>query len=147
MIVEDVMTKEVFSVHSDQQISKVASLLAEKKLHALPVVDDENKIIGIVSETDFFSKENANIYLPSFIDFIRSESLEKVSQKNPTISYVANSTVEDIMTKECFYVDPKLKLEDLIKIFQESGFKTIPVGDEKGILRGIVTVSDMIKLI
>jgi len=48
----DVMTSEVISVHENATVPAVARLLAERGISAVPVVDKDNQIIGMVSEGD-----------------------------------------------------------------------------------------------
>lgn len=51
--VRDIMTRQVVSVHPDTPLSEVARLMRREKLGCLPVVEAENKLVGIVTEADF----------------------------------------------------------------------------------------------
>lgn len=57
MNVEHVMTHEVIAIKADTTVDIIARLLREHRIGGLPVVDDESRVIGIVSETDLFLKE------------------------------------------------------------------------------------------
>ena len=52
--VRDVMTKNVITVHQDSGVEDAAYLLYKNKINALPVVDDENKLCGIITDSDIF---------------------------------------------------------------------------------------------
>lgn len=146
MIVEDIMTKDVVTVTADMSIQEVANILAQHGIHGVPVVDADMKIMGIITETDFFTKDASNMHLPSFIDFIKNEKIEE-EQKNESVEALLNATAADIMSANCFVVSPSFETQDLIKIFKEVRYKTIPVVDVNEKLVGIVTLADIIKLI
>ena len=54
--VRDVMTTRVVAVRKDASFKDIAALLAEHRVSAFPVVDDEGKVIGVVSEADLLSR-------------------------------------------------------------------------------------------
>ena len=62
MEVSEIMTLEVFTVGKDTPLKDAAGLLAKFRIHAMPVVDGQNKVVGIISESDFFTKDSSNIY-------------------------------------------------------------------------------------
>jgi CBS domain-containing protein len=145
MKVGDIMTRDVITAKRDMSLKEAAGLLAKFRVHGLPVVDGENKVIGIIAESDFFTKDESNIFLPTFFDFIErgskgdmddSES-EKIRQKNK---------VEDIMTADCVTVKENFEIKDLIGIFRDKNFNSVPVVDDQGALIGIVAILDVIKL-
>jgi len=146
MDVSEIMTLEVISVKKDAPLKEAAGLLAKLRIHGMPVIDGENKVVGVITESDFFSKDASNIYLPTFLDFIKGEPNEaKIGNDNADLDQTTK--VADIMTEKCLTVKPDLSVKELIKIFKETSFKTIPVADEGGVLVGIVTVMDVIKLL
>lgn len=49
---EDIMTKHVISFHPDASVREIAATLAEKKINRVPIVDDANKLVGIISRAD-----------------------------------------------------------------------------------------------
>lgn len=148
MKVKDIMTKEVFCVDINADMSEVAKTLTEKRIHGVPVLKD-GKVVGIITETDFFVGDNHSLYLPSFIDFIKEFKFSKgVSpSKNREMREVIKARAEDIMTKGCVSVDPELEIDELLKVFKKEGFNTLPVIDKSGCLCGIITLADIISLV
>lgn len=148
MKVKDIMTKDVMTVSSDYGIDQVANLLIENRIHGLPVVDD-GKLVGIITETDFFVKDSFNFHLPSYIDFIRKTKFsgKMSSTEKKQIAELINSTARDIMTEQCVTVQVEDEIEKLLGVFKNTRFSTVPVVDENGELRGIVTRSDVIRTI
>lgn len=147
MIIGDIMTKEVITAGTDESISEVASLLAKNKIHGVPIVDAEKHVVGIITETDFFTKDASNIHLPSFIDFIKGEKMDKLKSADSSIKSLIQATAGDIMSTPCTTLRTDVSVEELIKLFKKRTLTTIPVVDEQDVLVGIVTVSDVIKLL
>ena len=55
---KDIMTTDVIVANKNDIIANVANLLIREKIGGLPVVDEENKVVGIISETDIIKKES-----------------------------------------------------------------------------------------
>jgi CBS domain-containing protein len=148
MKVSEIMTKDVISVGPDVSITEIAEVMSEKKIHAVPVVDSENKVLGIITETDFFTKDSSNIsYMPSVIDFVKSGKMNYSEDEKEAVHAIINATAKDIMTAKCEKVSPDLSVEDFVKLIKERSFTSYPVVDGEGILVGIITISDAIKLL
>lgn len=150
MKIKEIMTKEVMSVKEEAPISEIAEIMSKNKIHALPVVDDENKVLGIITETDFFTKDSSNmVYMPSMIDFIKKGKMNypEGEEEKEALGEIIHAKARDIMTPKCETVSPDLEVEDFIKIIKEKSFNSYPVVDENGVLLGIITVADAIKLL
>jgi CBS domain-containing protein len=125
MKVEDIMTAEVITTKKDSSIIEVAKLLWKNKIHSLPVIDNENRLIGIVSEMDFFIKDVISSYFPRWLELmnrIRQESV--ITQKEQeNLDRVIDLRVEDIMTKEVVSVKPGDSIEQLMDVFKKRDLK------------------------
>lgn len=55
---KEIMTTDVIVAKQDDSIADVANMLIAEKIGGLPVVDSENRVVGIISETDILKKEN-----------------------------------------------------------------------------------------
>ena len=142
------MTKDVITVKENTPISEIAKIMLEKKIHAVPVVNDENKILGIITETDFFTKDSSNmVYMPSLIDFINSGKMEYGEEEKEAVHAVLHAKAKDIMSSKCENISPEMNMEDFIKLIKDKSFNSYPVVDESNILIGIITVADAIKLL
>lgn len=147
MRVRDIMTKKVVTVESNASIIEVARLLVGRRFHGVPVVEN-GKVIGIITETDFFTKDPPNIYLPGLIDFIKIGKLNRFKIKNnKAINSILEATAKDIMTPYCITVLPDLEIEELIRLLKKKKLTTVPVVDGNNELSGIVTTADLIKLL
>ncbi len=144
--VKDIMTSTVISVGPDEPLQKVAALLTENRIHGVPVVDGGN-ILGIITETDFFTKDSSNIYLPSYIDFMRKMrvSSEMSGSRREMVDRLMQAKAKDIMSSPCQTVSEALPVKDLIKKFKETGWSVFPVVDDRSALIGIVAIADVLK--
>lgn len=148
MKIKEIMTKDVLSVKEDTPMSEVAEIISKEKIHAVPVINDENKVVGIITETDFFTKDKANmVYMPSLIDFVKSGKMEYSEEEKASISAVLHAKAKDIMSLKCENVSPDLSVEDFVRLIKERSFNSYPVVNKNGELLGIVTVADAIKLL
>jgi len=148
MIIEEIMTVDVISVNEDTPIIEVAEIVTKKRIHGVPVTNKEGKVVGIITETDFFKKDSSNmLYIPQLIDFVKSGKMKNADEKDETMAVIVQATAKDIMTKDCITVKPRTSIEEFILLVKSNGFNTFPVTDEDGSLVGIMTVFDMIKMI
>jgi len=146
MKVKDIMSKEVFTAQPEMNISEVTKILAENKIHGVPVVDENKKIIGIITETNFFAKVNGEPVLSQFVENVKENKLPDVGDLKVRDEIDAETKVKEIMTKDCVTIDPEMETEELFEVFRKRGFHTIPVADAEGILCGIVSVADLIAM-
>lgn len=146
MQVKDVMTKEVIAVTIDTDIKDVANILTEKRIHGVPVIDNEKKVIGIVTETNFFSRLRGEEGLSDFVKNIKENKLPDVKHFNDKNEIESITKVENIMTKNCTTVSVEMDITELFEIFRKKGYHTIPVANKDGVLEGIVTIADIISI-
>lgn len=148
MIVKDIMSKTVVSVQPEMKLSEVAEIIFKQKIHGVPVVND-GKIVGIITETDFFTKDSENIFLPTYLEFIEKNNAKGSfsKQEQEKIDKLLDIRAKDIMNEGCLTIFQDMELQQLVDFFRTSNYKTLPVTDEKEELVGIVTRSDMIGLL
>ncbi len=147
MKVEDIMTTEVISVQPGTSLVEVAKILRKNKIHSLPVIDENQKLVGIVTEMDFFIKDSASSYLSKWIELI-SQAKENTSvslDNEEKLSHIIDLQVQDIMTVDCVTIRPDAAIRELLDIFKETRFKSFPVVDKNGIVVGIISLVDVIK--
>ena len=149
MKVCDIMTKNVITVPSDGPIDLVARILIEHRIHGIPVVDGGGKLVGMVTETDFFTKESPNFNLLSYIEFIKKNkpSGKMTKEERDHVISLINSTIADIMSDKCITVNQEDEVEKLLDVFKETKLSSIPVVDKEGLLKGIITRFDVISTI
>ncbi len=123
----DIMTKDVITVSPETDIAQAAGTLLKNHINGVPVVDQENKLVGILCQSDLITQQK-RFPLPSiftFLDgifsFTSTKSLEKEIQK------IAATTVADAMTPDPVFVKPDTPLEEIASLMVEKHYHTIPV--------------------
>lgn len=146
--VGEVMTKDVITVKPEDEINVVSALLTENRIHGVPVVEGK-KIIGIITETDFFTKSFPSLYLPSYVDFLKNaEFVENFGGENKRkVKEIISAKAKDIMTSPCITVLPETEISKVIDLMRTRQIVTLPVVDDEDNLAGIITTADVLKLI
>lgn len=147
MKIKDIMSKSIISVLPNTGIASIARTLSEHKIHGVPVIEGK-ELIGIITETDFFTKDAFNIHLPTYKKVLERKSfISGIFQKKDELDEKAfTAEAKDIMTADCVTISPEAELEELVKLVREKDLHTVPVVSG-GVLVGVVTVADIIKLI
>ncbi len=144
--VKDVMTRNVATLSKDMSVKEAAQLLVEKGIGGAPVVDEEGRVIGVVSESDLIM-EDVKLHFPTFIHLLDGiiylESLKAFEEK---LRKAVAVKVEDVMTKKVITVTEDTDIEDAATLMIDKGISRIPVVKE-GKLVGMVTKRDIVKSI
>lgn len=149
--VEDAMEKNVIKFHADDKISDVAQNLRDNKISGAPVVDDDLKVIGIVSEGDIMRllevhSPRLNLILPAPLDVIElpirmKHELDEIAED---MNRAASVNIGEIMTKEVYTITPEDDISDAAQFMDTHSVNRLPVVDGDKKLIGIVTRGDLI---
>jgi CBS domain-containing protein len=136
--VDDVMTRRVATVQVGAPFKDVARLLAERKVSAVPVLDGDGKLVGIVSEADLLRKEQYHEdALPTRRRF--GSRRERVLRAKALGDFAG-----DVMTAPAITVGPEATVVEAAKRMIEENVKRLPVVDTDGCLVGIVSRADLL---
>ncbi len=146
MLVKDLMTTNVTTVKPDMLVSEVAELLQEHHYSGVPVVNDDNVVMGTISERDFITADSG-LYLPTYIKMLSSMDYVQGGQKHlpHVVEQIVKATARDIMSQDIPFVRPDTTLEQVAILFAEKRANPIPVTDSSNKLLGIISRSDLIK--
>jgi CBS domain-containing protein len=136
--VKDVMTGEVAAVRRDTSYKEMAARLREYRVSAFPVVDENRRVIGVVSEADLLAKEalaGEHAGIPAAITGVLHH---KEYQKAEGV------TAGDLMTHPAVTVRPEDLVEHAARLMYTLQVKRLPVVDAGGYLVGIVSRSDLL---
>lgn len=144
---QDIMTKEVIAVKKDMSVQDFARLLADKKISGAPVIDDQDNLIGIVTENDLIDQKK-KVHIPtvmalfdSFVFLENPERLEKDLKK------MSASTVGDICSNKVITTKNDTPIDEVATTMSEKNVHTLPVLTEDGNMVGIIGKSDIIRTI
>ena len=113
-IVADLMTSDVTTILEEDNVKKAATLMLEKNVTHLPVVTDDNKLIGIVTSWDLSKSIATN-----------SENLK------------------DIMTKTVKFCRSSDSIEDISRMMRKYDISCLPVVDENFVVEGMITTDQI----
>ena len=137
--VKDVMTTGVFTVQTGTALSKAAALMAENNVSSLPVVDVDNRLIGIITESDFLSALNISE------DSAMTEMFDMIiRRKRP--KKTRGTTVDGLMTRNPITIKPDDTISRAIQIMNKNKIKRLVITDADHHLQGIVSRPDMMSL-
>ncbi|MFJ6479769.1 MULTISPECIES: CBS domain-containing protein [unclassified Streptomyces] len=126
--VGDLMTDEVVAVVSATSFKDVAKLLAQHDISGLPVVDDEDRVVGVVSESDLLIRQGTPV------------------APHTEASSLAEVTAGEVMSTPAVTVDAEETAADAARLMTRRNVERLPVVDEEGRLVGIVTRRDLLRL-
>jgi CBS domain-containing protein len=138
--VKDVMSTHVAAARQSASFKEIAEKLREQRVSAFPVVDDDGKVIGVVSEADLLAKEaldGGSADMPGMISGI----LKRKEQAR-----AAGLTAGDLMTRPPVTVGPDDAVEHAARLMYARRVKRLPVTDAAGRLVGIVSRSDVLAI-
>ena len=135
--VKDVMSTHVIAVREMASFKEIAIRLREQRVSAFPVIDDDNKVIGVVSEADLLTKEALEGTVPRTLQSLTRQRVR---------SQVKAVTAADLMTKPAVTIGPGEPVSHAARLMFDKRVKRLPVTDDDGRLIGIVTRSDVLSV-
>ena len=138
--VKDVMTSRVVWVRKDAPYKEMAARLRENWVSAFPVLDDEGKVVGVVSEADLLTKEALDGGYDGMPGMITGLLRRKEQGKARGI------TAADLMTHPAVTISPDAALESAARLMYKSKIKRLPVVDSDGRLTGIISRADVLSV-
>jgi len=129
--VSDVMTHTVVAVGSKAPFKEIVELLDQWKVSAVPVLAGEGRVVGVVSEADLMAKEE-------FRDTEEGDPEER--RKAGAV------TAGDLMSAPAVTVHADASLAEAARIMARRRVKRLPVVDGVGLLQGVVSRSDLLKV-
>ena len=134
----DLMTQPVQMVNQEMALVEAAAFLAEKQISGAPVIDQEGKIVGVVSEKDFL-KEMGFGATPSFMQI----ATHCLNNKSCMICNLRSRTVGDIMTRPPVTGTPEMTIGEISNLFVSRQINRLPILSADGRPIGIVTRTDL----
>jgi CBS domain-containing protein len=144
MYVSQVMTSPVISVHVDTTVEELARVLTTYRLRSVPVVDEANRVIGLVRESDLFvhmqgvpfSRERLPALFGEWVDLARLDEAYAMARRR---------TAGQVMRSEGACVHVCDTLEEVVRVMLEQEVESLPVVSN-GALVGVISRSDLLRL-
>jgi CBS domain-containing protein len=146
LTVGEIMQTDVITVGPDTTVRELASILAEKKISGVPVVDDDHEVVGMVSEADIIVQD-AELHFPYYVPLLDSVIyLQSFNKFEDRLRKMFGSKVKEIMSTEVMTIAPDASVRDAATLMADREINRLPVVAE-GKLVGIVTRHDIVRAI
>lgn len=144
---KDIMTKNVVTIKEDDTVEVAARLLNDKGISGLPVVDEDSKVKGIITEGDLIRRVS-KINAPSYIEILGGIlPLERKKDFIDKINRYMGYLVKDMMTKDVITISEDAEIEEIATLMVNEKIKRIPVVDDEKRLVGIISRRDIMKVL
>lgn len=137
--VREVMTRDVQTVHPETPLRAVVELLIDRDYRALPVVDAERHLAGLVTGGDLVERSG----LGTRIQILEALTPESMAQQLEQIE--KDKTVADVMTPTVTTISPEATLDEAAHSMVTHRLKRLPVVDPSGVLLGIISRVDLLR--
>lgn len=131
MFVSERMSTNLITVSPDVSIFDAKKMMVDENIRHLPVVDGAGKLVGIVTDRDMRDA------MPS--------TLLKKADYDITLGKIMNYPVKDIMTANPKTIYAYFTLQDTLLVMQQKKVGALPVVDEEGFLKGILSTRDLLR--
>jgi acetoin utilization protein AcuB len=126
------MTRKVHTIGPDASVLAARDKMLQYEIRHLPVVSDQNKLVGIVTDRDIRSAMPPSLF----------EDLECTLEDKNTF---CSLTVKDIMTPDPLSISPLYTIQDAMILIQKEHVGALPVVDEENTLTGIISIRDLLR--
>ena len=131
--VSTLMSTDLKCVAPTDPVARIDELFKEYRIHHVPVVSEENNILGVISKSDFLFLLRG--FTDNDTDRFRKQAMLRAFK------------VAEIMTKEVTTIHIDDTIKKAVEILAENRFRSLPVIDDEGVIRGIVTTHDIVELV
>ncbi len=146
--VREVMTGGVATLRPDQSVAEAADLMAAGRYGAMPVVDADGRLVGLLRDEDLIVSE-ARLHVPTTISFLGGQFTlpGQLKRFEEEIRKVVGSTVGEVMDSEPATIEPDETVEELATRMHDGDVTHMPVVGGDGRVIGIVARGDLVRLI
>jgi CBS domain-containing protein len=143
MQARDLMCASVITIRPDAMVGEAARLMLERNISCLPVVDDQDQLVGILTHTDFGLHPKYQPLAENLYSLLGSSTtphhIEEVSRK------VSSRLVKDVMRHPVITVQEDASIEEVTQLMLRQEIHRLPVMQGSQLV-GIITRHDFLKL-
>jgi CBS domain-containing protein len=145
---KDIMSSPVTSVTEEQTVKEVLELLAKCRISGVPVVDSDNRVTGIISDTDIirYSHQISVIPLSNLSGWVNPYAdVSDLATMRKGFEMLHTTTVKQVMTKKVYTIDEDAPATEVAILMNKRKINRVPVVGKGGRLVGIITRADMVQ--
>jgi CBS domain-containing protein len=143
--VREIMDPQPVTVRPDTPVEEVVHTLRRHELPGVPVVEEDGRCVGIISEADLvLPDDQGDLHIPHYVNlFGGTVFLEPLSRFETRLRKAFASNAADMMTRDPDAVGPDTDVREAARLIHESGHNRLPVVED-GRLVGVVTRLDVL---
>ena len=142
MKVKDIMTKDVVKVDLSTGIREIYNIFREKNIGGVPIVDSDNKLLGLVTKTELL-----DVLIPDYFgmvtDFLFIDDFGALEEKLESLPSLELFIAEDLMISGLISIKENASLMKAPVLMNKYNIRRLPVVDDDNRLVGIVTRMDV----
>jgi CBS domain-containing protein len=143
--VAQIMTPNPLTVKPETPLKEAIAILAEHKISGLPVINDNEELVGIISENDLMWQETG-VESPPYIMILDSLIyLENPNRYEKEIHKALGQTVEDVMSNKPITIKADQSVKQAARLLYQKKIRRLPVINDRGQVTGIITQGDIIR--
>ncbi|MCD6525838.1 MAG: CBS domain-containing protein [Desulfuromonas sp.] len=142
---KDIMTVDVHTVTAATELKKLAALLEQTGYSTLPVVDDTDQLVGVISATDLIDRDKP-LHIPtvvSLFDWVLYLESEKNFEEQ--VMRISAQTVDEICTKPAISCTPECPVSEIADLMVKNKIHLVPVVEDQKLV-GVVARLDIIRV-
>ena len=140
----DIMEKYVVTASPDTTVYDLVDLFVKNKITAIPIVDDEDILVGIITDGDLLYKK-IKPHVPHYVNLLgASIYYNGISEYDKGFKKLLASTAKEMMTKNVIIAAPEADVEQIAGVMVAEHLKVLPIVKDKRIV-GIVTRRDILE--
>jgi CBS domain-containing protein len=143
LTVKDIMTTDVITIRPEATVKELARLLIDHRISGVPVVDNDNRLLGVVTENDLIN-QNKRLHIPTVLRLFDAYFVLGSGQTEEELKKMVAITVKEICTGDAVTVTEDASLQEIATIMSEKNIHTIPVLKDDKVI-GIVGKVDIVK--
>jgi CBS domain-containing protein len=145
---KEIMTKPALSARGTDTVKAVLELLAEKRISGVPVVDEDEKVIGVISDTDIirYAHQISVVPLSNLSGWISPYAeVSDLASMRKGFELLHRTDVSQVMTKKVYTAHEDAPANEVAELMNRRKINRVPVVDSDDKLKGIITRSDMVQ--
>jgi len=146
--VADLMTRDVAVINCKSDVHELEKLLLEKRVHGLPVVNDEGTLVGVISQTDLLAWHyNSGVDGVAFYDTSRLQVDDEDSMAGLRLTDIQTASVEEVMSPLVHCIRADLPIAVAASAMVRKRIHRLVVVDEALRVQGVISALDILRAI
>ncbi len=142
----DIMTREVITVAPEASVEELARLFAKRRISGVPVVDDQGRVLGVVTQSDLL-KRTREPELPVALNILDLHLfLETPGRFRQRLEKLLGDTVRQVMSSPAITITPDTPVAEAARVMEARKIHTLPVVEGNKLV-GIVGKLDLIRVV